>query len=78
MRSGLLSLVYICDSYGLDEVARYWESVVSINEHQKRRFVQMMVHAMFDTVADKCIALFGFAFKKDTTDTRESAALMVA
>jgi len=77
-KKDILNLVYICESYGLDDVARYWESVVSVNEYQKGRFVHTMVHAMFDTVADKRIALLGFAFKKDTADTRESAALLVA
>jgi UDPglucose 6-dehydrogenase len=77
-KKDILNLVYICESYGLDDVARYWESVVSVNEYQKRRFVHTMVHAMFDTVADKRIALLGCAFKKDTADTRESAALLVA
>jgi UDPglucose 6-dehydrogenase len=77
-KKDILNLVYLCESYGLDEVARYWESVVLMNEYQKRRFVQTMVHAMFDTVSGKRIALLGFAFKKDTADTRESAAVMVA
>ena len=77
-KKDILSLVYISESYGLDEVARYWESVVSINEYQKRRFVQTMVHAMFDTVVGKRIALLGFAFKKDTADTRESAGILIA
>jgi UDPglucose 6-dehydrogenase len=77
-KKDILNLVYLCESHGLDEVARYWESVVAINEYQKRRFVQTMIRAMFDTVAGKRIALLGFAFKKDTADTRESAALLVA
>jgi len=77
-RKDILNLVYICESYGLDEVARYWESVVSINEYQKRRFVKTMTNEMFNTVADKRIALLGFAFKKDTGDTRDSPALVVA
>ncbi|MFL5310530.1 MAG: nucleotide sugar dehydrogenase [Myxococcales bacterium] len=77
-KKDILNLVYICESYGLEEVARYWESVVAMNDYQKRRFVHAMIRAMFDTVADKRIALLGFAFKKDTADTRESAALAVA
>jgi UDPglucose 6-dehydrogenase len=77
-KKDILNLVYICENYGLEEVARYWESVIRINEYQKRRFVQTMTHAMFDTVADKRIALFGFAFKKDTADTRESPAIAIA
>lgn len=77
-KKDILNLVYICESYGLEEVARYWEGVIRANEYQKSRFVRAMVHAMFDTVADKRIALFGFAFKKDTADTRESPAISVA
>ena len=77
-KKDILSLIYLCEAYGLQEVARYWEGVISINEYQKRRFVHRIVEAMFDTLADKRIALLGFAFKKDTADTRESAALMVA
>ncbi|KMQ51001.1 UDP-glucose dehydrogenase [Chitinispirillum alkaliphilum] len=74
----ILNLVYIADSYGLNDVARYWESVVKMNEYQKRRFVKNMTRVMFNTVAGKRIALFGFAFKADTGDTRESPAIDVA
>jgi len=74
----ILNLVYICQSYGLTEVADYWERVVLMNEYQKRRFVQNMLKVMFNTVAGKRIALFGFAFKADTGDTRESPAIDVA
>ena len=74
----ILNLVYICQSYGLTEVADYWERVVLMNEYQKRRFVQNMLKVMFNTVAGKKIALFGFAFKADTGDTRESPAIDVA
>jgi len=77
-KKDILNLVYICQSYGLTEVAEYWESVVEMNEYQKRRFVQNMLRAMFNTVAGKRIALFGFAFKADTGDTRESPAIDVA
>ncbi len=74
----ILNLVYICESYGLKEVAEYWESVVRINEWQERRFVMNMLANMFNTMAGKRLALFGFAFKADTGDTRESAAIYVA
>ncbi|MEA2062735.1 MAG: UDP-glucose 6-dehydrogenase [Gemmatimonadota bacterium] len=77
-KKDILNLVYICRSYGLSEVAEYWENVVKINEYQECRFVQKMLRAMFNTVANKRIALFGFAFKKDTGDTRESPAIYVA
>jgi UDPglucose 6-dehydrogenase len=78
LQKDILNLVYICRSYGLAEVADYWESVVRINQWQQRRFVQNMLAVMFNTVAGKRIALFGFAFKADTGDTRESPAISVA
>ncbi len=77
-KKDILNLVYICESYGLEKVARYWESVVEINEWQENRFVQSMLVNMFNTVAGKKIALFGFAFKANTGDTRESPAIYVA
>ncbi|HNV02078.1 MAG TPA: UDP-glucose 6-dehydrogenase [Vicinamibacterales bacterium] len=77
-KKDILNLVYICRSHGLGEVADYWESVVAINEWQQSRFVRNMLASMFNTVAGKRIALFGFAFKADTGDTRESAAIGVA
>ncbi len=77
-KKDILNLVYICEHYGLHEVAQYWESVVNINVYQETRFVRQMIRVMFNTVAEKRIALFGFAFKKDTGDTRESPAIEVA
>lgn len=76
-RKDILNLVYLCEYYGLYEVADYWEQVVKMNEHQQERFVSNMVSAMFNTVAGKRIALFGVAFKANTSDTRESPALNV-
>ena len=77
-KKDILNLVYICESYGLEKVARYWESVVEINEWQENRFVQNMLVNMFNTVAGKKIALFGFAFKANTGDTRESPGIYVS
>lgn len=77
-KKDILNLVYIAENYGLHEVAQYWESVIKINEYQEHRFVRQMIKVMFNTVAGKKIALFGFAFKKDTGDTRESPAIYVA
>ena len=77
-KKDILNLVYICRYYGLNEVAKYWESVVEINEYQKEHFVMTMLNAMFNTLAGKRIALFGFAFKADTGDTRESPAIYIA
>jgi UDPglucose 6-dehydrogenase len=74
----ILSLVYIARSYGLNEVADYWEWVVRMNDHQEDRFVRRIVSEMFNTLVGKRIALFGFAFKANTGDTRESPAIFVA
>jgi UDPglucose 6-dehydrogenase len=73
----ILNLVYLCELHGLADVARYWETVVEMNEYQKRRFVQRMIGAMFNTLADKRIAVFGVAFKANTGDTRASPAIQV-
>lgn len=73
----ILNLVYLCEHFGLPEVAAYWEQVVSMNDYQKRRFAAKIVSTMFNTVSDKRVAVLGFAFKKDTNDTRESAAIYV-
>lgn len=73
----ILNLVYLCEHFALPEVANYWESVVAMNDWQKRRFATKIVRSLFNTVADKKIAVLGFAFKKDTNDTRESAAISV-
>ncbi|NBL64805.1 nucleotide sugar dehydrogenase [Flavobacterium sp. NST-5] len=74
----ILNLVYIAKSYGLTEVADYWEQVIIMNDHQKRRFAQKIVSTLYNTVSGKKIAFLGWAFKKDTNDTRESAAIYVA
>jgi UDPglucose 6-dehydrogenase len=74
----ILNLVYIAKSYGLHEVADYWEQVVIMNDHQKNRFSRNIVQTLYNTVSGKKIALLGWAFKKDTNDTRESAAINIA
>ncbi len=73
----ILNLVYLCEKFGLNEVAAYWESVVKMNDWQKHRFASQIVRALYNTVADKRIAILGFAFKKDTNDTRETAAISI-
>jgi len=77
-KKDILNLVYLCEYYGLPEVAAYWEEVVKINDFQEKRFVKNVVKNMFNTVAGKKIAVFGFAFKADTGDTRESPAIYVS
>ncbi|MDN3671903.1 UDP-glucose 6-dehydrogenase [Flavobacterium branchiarum] len=74
----ILNLVYIAKSYGLHEVADYWEQVIIMNDHQKRRFSSKIVQTLYNTVSGKKITFLGWAFKKDTNDTRESAAIYVA
>ncbi|GAK97008.1 UDP-glucose dehydrogenase [Nonlabens tegetincola] len=74
----ILNLVYISRSYGLQEVADYWEQVIIMNDHQKRRFASNIVKTLYNTVSGKKIAMLGWAFKKDTNDTRESASIYVA
>ena len=74
----ILNLVYIAKSYGLNEVADYWEQVILMNEHQKNRFSDNIVKTLYNTVSGKKITFLGWAFKKNTNDTRESAAIKVA
>jgi len=74
----ILNLVYICRSFGINEVADYWEQVIIMNDHQKKRFALNIVRDLYNTVSGKKIAFLGWAFKKDTNDTRESAAIYVA
>jgi UDPglucose 6-dehydrogenase len=76
-KKDILNLVYIAESYGLKEVAEYWKMVVKINEYQQERFVANIIRAMFNTVVDKKIAIFGFSFKANTGDIRESPARFV-
>ena len=74
----ILNLVYIAKTYGLTEVADYWEQVIIMNDYQKRRFADNIVSTLYNTVSGKKISFLGWAFKKDTNDTRESAAIYVA
>lgn len=74
----ILNLVYIARSYNLHKVADYWEQVIIMNDHQKERFADKIIKTLYNTVNGKNIAFLGWAFKKDTNDTRESAAIYVA
>ena len=73
----ILNLVYLCEHFGLKDVADYWCKVVEMNDYQKKRFSGKIVHTLFNTVNGKKIAILGFAFKKDTNDTRESSSIYV-
>lgn len=74
----ILNLVYIARSYNLHEVADYWDQVILMNNHQKQRFADRIIQTLFNTVNGKKIAILGWAFKKDTNDTRESASIYVS
>lgn len=74
----ILNLVYIAKSYGLNEVAQYWEQVIWMNNYQKRRFAEHIITTLNNTLSGKKIVFYGWAFKKDTNDTRESAAIYIA
>jgi len=73
----ILNLVYLCEKFGIPEVASYWESVVKMNDWQKHRFASQIIGSLYNTAAEKRIAILGFAFKKDTNDTRETAAISI-
>ena len=74
----ILNLVYLCRHFNLPEVANYWEQVIKMNDYQKHRFAKQIIDSLFNTVSGKKIAILGWAFKKDTNDTRESPAIYVA
>ena len=73
-KKDVLNLVYLCETFGLHTAAEYWIGVVRMNEHQQQRIVSRLFKAMFNTLANKKIAMFGYAFKADTGDTRETPA----
>ena len=76
-RKDILNLVYLCEHYQLNEIAAFWEQVVTLNDYQMERFVKRILQAMFNTLVVKKIAVFGFAFKPDTGDTRDSPAIYI-
>lgn len=73
-KKDVLNLVYLCESFGLHTAAEYWMGVIKMNDHQQERIVTRLFKEMFNTLANKKIAIFGFAFKADTGDTRETPA----
>lgn len=76
-RKDILNLVYLCESFQLNEVAAFWQQVITINDYQMERFVKQILHGMFNTLVGKKIAIFGFAFKPNTGDTRDSPAIYI-
>ena len=71
----IFNIVYLSESLHLYEVADYWRGVINMNEHQKQRFTERIISCMFNNLTGKRIAVLGFAFKKNTSDTRESPAI---
>ena len=75
----ILNLVYICNHYGLNEVSNYWQQIINIiNYWQQKRITELIISKLFGTISEKTIAIFGFAFKENTNDTRESPAISIS
>ena len=74
----ILNLVYLSRYYGLDKVSSYWEQVLIVNNWQKERIASLIVEKLFGTVTNKKIAIFGFSFKANTNDTRESPGISIS
>lgn len=74
----ILNLVYLCKNYGLDEVAEYWHQVVKINNYQRSRFSKKIISKLGNNLTNKTITLYGWSFKKDTNDSRESSSIYIA
>ena len=77
-KKDILNLVYICNHYGLNEVSNYWQQIININNWQQKRITELIISKLFGTISGKTIAIFGFAFKADTNDTRESPAISIS
>lgn len=71
----LLNLIYLCEHFNLPSVAQYWRAVVDMNAFQKSRFAANVIDCLFRNIRGKRLAIFGFAFKENTNDTRESPAI---
>ena len=76
-KKDISNLVYICNFYGLNETASYWQKVIDINLWQSRRISEIIVRNLFGTISEKKIGILGFSFKANTNDTRESPAIKI-
>ena len=77
-KKDILNLVYICNHYGLNEVSNYWQQIININNWQQKRITELIISKLFGTISEKTIAIFGFSFKANTNDTRESPAISIS
>ncbi len=76
-KKDISNLIYICNFYGLKEVANYWESVILINEWQKKRISKIIVEKLYGNLSEKKLSILGFSFKSNTNDTRESPSISI-
>ncbi len=76
-KKDILNLVYLCEHFGLEEVANFWNSVVTLNNWHQKRISQLITKKLFGSLSNKIIIVLGFSFKANTNDTRESAAIQI-
>ena len=76
-KKDILNLVYLSEYFGLKEVADFWNSVVTFNTWHQHRISRLITKKLFGTLSGKKIVVLGFAFKSNTNDTRESAAIQI-
>ncbi len=76
-KKDILNLVYMLKYYGLLKESNYWKSIVEINSHQTQRFANKIIESI-NQDTDKIVSIFGWAFKKNTNDSRESASIYLA
>ena len=53
----ILNLIYLCNFYGLEEVADYWDQVLKINDWQKRRITHIISEKLFGNISRKKITI---------------------
>ena len=77
LKKDILNLVYLSEYFGLPEVAKFWSEVVDLNNWHQGRISSLIIKNLFGTLSTKKIGVLGFAFKANTNDTRESAAIQI-
>ena len=78
----LQSFIYILGSNGQNESAAFWQGVLNVNQSQKTRLAKLVSdHELIKSperhVGKRKIAVFGFSYKKNTSDTRCTPAATV-
>ena len=72
----ILNLVYLCQFYGLHEVADYWHQVLKINNYQRDRITNKIMEVIEGSI-NKVVTVLGWSFKKNTNDSRESSSIYI-